>query len=364
MKQRNKIIVGLMAGLSLIGGGYCPVNAESVATSMAQNVRQDKQNMLQGNGIMLDVARHPMNFSQLMQVVRVMNPNKFQYLQLHLNDDSFCAYRNRRLGTMNQRQGYTDRELSELVDLANEHHIKLVLDFDLPGHSTYLVKRLREYQPRYANQLISSDGSINYTSPLTFEWARSVYQQLASDLRWQSQKAIMVGGDEVDGGIANNQALISFFNQIDDTLQQADCKTLVWNDNLGVNSVQTLNPDIVVDYWSQSGMRDSNRSTMNQMRMERVSAQELVGNHELINANSDTHYIEISDLDKPSYDAQWIQRFNQSETNSFNVINMDDENQNIIVDCVNPGQLVCLWGENSSKITDDEIVTFIKDLNA
>ncbi len=110
-------------------------------------------------GFMLDVARLPMPLADLKAIIRTMAWYKMNELQLHLNDNfifhehyvdagqdpfrsSYAAFRleSRQRGTNGhpltaQDLHYTKAEFAELVRYAARHGVRIVPEFDTPGHA-------------------------------------------------------------------------------------------------------------------------------------------------------------------------------------------------------------------------------------
>ncbi len=110
-------------------------------------------------GFMLDVARLPMPLSDLRDIIRTMSWYKMNELQLHLNDnyifhehyvdagrdpfrESYAGFRLESVvkgadGTplTSQDLHYTKAEFEELVTWAARHNVRIVPEFDTPGHA-------------------------------------------------------------------------------------------------------------------------------------------------------------------------------------------------------------------------------------
>lgn len=351
----------LATGVVLTGCSFTSVHAmtneDVVATQSLMNQNTD---LSQHNGFLLDVARHPISYDQVKTLIRKMNPDRYQYMVLHLNDNEGCMFKSDLIGNMDQANGFTQSQLKQLVSYANQYGIQLVFDFDLPAHCEALCNDLRDSQPDLADQIVNDDDTLNYNSNEMRDWVAQIYNQLNDAYGNQSQHYIIMGGDEVPGGISNNQALVGYFNHMDNIAKDNGYRTIIWNDNLAKNN--QLHSDIIVAYWSQSGDTDSNLSTL---KNQRVSANDVVNtNHEIINANSFYNYYQMSNLDDNDSVDWFLDHFKSHDPNRFQQISRNNTNQDIMLRSRQPkGQLVALWGEDSNNISFTDIKNFVWNLN-
>ena len=94
-------------------------------------------------GFMLDVVRH---FEPLSEVKRTLNAMEFAKLNVfhwHLSDDEGFRAESKKYPklTANASRGefYTQDQLREIVEYARERGIRVIPEFDMPGHSTSTV---------------------------------------------------------------------------------------------------------------------------------------------------------------------------------------------------------------------------------
>lgn len=349
-------IIGCLLGLNM--NVKADTNAEVMGTTNQENsLRIDER-----NGILLDIARFPMTKNQIEEVIDQMKPQKFSYLVLHLNDNEHVAFQSKLLGNTKAAGTLSATDLKEIVKYGSKHGILLVADFDTPGHCTELVKLIKKEHPNLAKKIIADDESLNYQNQTTVKFVEQIYSEINACFKEQPVSYILMGGDEVAGGIQNNSKLITYFNKLNAYENKHGFKTIVWNDAL--RKKNKLNKKITVVYWSQSGNMEEKR-ILKERAKKRANVTELK-QHPLINANSVYNYFMMNKLDNETDVDEFVKNFKQNDPHNFNEINektMQNDAQTKQDNIKTSGQLVCLWEGESQKNNVKQIIDFVKKLN-
>jgi hexosaminidase len=88
-------------------------------------------------GLMLDVCRHWMPREVIERTLNAMELSKMNVLHLHLSDDQGFRLESHQYPLLHDRQFYyTHKEMKELVEYARQRRIRIVPEFDIPGHTT------------------------------------------------------------------------------------------------------------------------------------------------------------------------------------------------------------------------------------
>ena len=101
-------------------------------------------------GLLLDSARHFQRPALIKQVIRMLARWRMNVLHWHLIDNqgfrvpSKVLSRMTSKGTLTDGQ-YTTEDISDIVAFANENGVRIVPEFDMPGHSAALLKAYPEY---------------------------------------------------------------------------------------------------------------------------------------------------------------------------------------------------------------------------
>lgn len=196
------------------------LNAQGVAgvlhglTSLSQLVRQERDGPVLAQahiedtprfawrGLMLDTSRHFMPLPDLLRQLDAMEMVKLNVLHIHLSDGAAFRVESKvfpRLHTLGSHgQYYTQEQVRQLVHEAADRGIRVVPEFDTPGHSYAMLLAY----PRYAANapLNTTDraeinrAALDPTNPATLSFVNAVYAEMAGLF---PDPVFHIGGDEV-----------------------------------------------------------------------------------------------------------------------------------------------------------------------
>lgn len=91
-------------------------------------------------GLMIDVARHWITKETLLKNLDAMAAVKMNVLHLHLTDYQGFRIETKTFPKLHEKGSdgdfYSQEDIREIIDYANERGIKIVPEFDIPGHTT------------------------------------------------------------------------------------------------------------------------------------------------------------------------------------------------------------------------------------
>jgi hexosaminidase len=217
-------------------------------------------------GLLIDVSRHFIPLDVLRRNIDGMAAVKMNVLHWHLSDDQGFRVESKAFpkltGMGSDGMFYSRAEIREFVAYAQDRGIRVMPEFDIPGHS-------RSWFPGYPEL---SSGAGPYTlegsgiDPIMDPTRESTYKFLGkfiADMAKLFPDAYFhIGGDEVDGkqwdanpkiqefikayGMKNNQDLQAYFNQRLEKIVAKNHKTMVgWDEILHPDLPKT----IVVQSW-------------------------------------------------------------------------------------------------------------------
>ena len=215
-------------------------------------------------GMLIDVSRHFIPLDVLKRNLDGMAAVKMNVLHWHLSDDQGFRAESRKFpkltGMGSDGMFYTQEEIRDLIAYAHDRGIRVIPEFDIPGHS-------RSWFLGYP-ELASGPGPFSLESgdPIMDPTRESTYKFLEKFIAEMSKlfpdEYFHIGGDEVDGkqwdanpkiqefihahGMKNNQDLQAYFNQRLEKIVAKNHKVMVGWDEI-------LHPDlpknIVVQSW-------------------------------------------------------------------------------------------------------------------
>jgi hexosaminidase len=220
-------------------------------------------------GLMIDVSRHFMPVGVLERNIDGMAAVKLNVLHLHLSDDEGFRVESRRCPKLTRLASgglfYTQTQMRNLIRYARGRGIRVVPEFDVPGHA---VSWLAAYP-----ELASAPGPITLvrshfdktrppldpTQEVTYKLLNTVFTEMATLF---PDAYFHIGGDEVDGkywdknqriqawmqahNLKDNHALQVYFNQRIQVIVKKQKKHMEgWDEILSPN----LPKDTLIQSW-------------------------------------------------------------------------------------------------------------------
>jgi hexosaminidase len=217
-------------------------------------------------GLLIDVSRHFIPLDVLKRNVDGMAAVKMNVLHWHLSDDQGFRVESKVFpklaGMGSDGMYYTQSEIREFIAYAHARGIRVVPEFDIPGHSRSWFMGYPELSSGAGPYTLEGGGIDPIMDPTRETTYKFLDKFIAEMARLFPDAYFHIGGDEVDGkqwdanpqiqafihahGMKNNQDLQAYFNQ---RLQ----KILAKNHKVMVGWDEILHPDlpktIVVQSW-------------------------------------------------------------------------------------------------------------------
>ncbi|EGG16373.1 beta-N-acetylhexosaminidase [Cavenderia fasciculata] len=259
-------VFGAMRGLETFAQliSYDPIgNAYSIPYTPIKIVDSPR---FPWRGFMVDSARHflPKNF--ILHIIDALGFNKFNVLHWHLVDAvSFSVqsttYPNLTKAAYFPTAIYTHDDIEEVVAYAKTYGIRVIPEFDIPGHTGSWgvgYPELLASCPNYAANV--NNLALNPSLPYTYNFLQNLFAEMTTVF---PDEYFHVGGDEVvfgcwqeDPSIVqwmnnNNFNLVDveqyFEDQLDTILGTLNRTKLMWNDPFqnGVN----IKPGTLIQIW-------------------------------------------------------------------------------------------------------------------
>jgi hexosaminidase len=184
-------------------------------------------------GLLIDVARHFIPLDVLKRNVDGMAAVKMNVLHWHLYDNEGFRIESKRFPKL-QEDGsdglyYTQEEIREFVAYAHDRGIRVVPEFEMPGHSRSLFVGYPELGSGPGPYLLEPSAIDPVMDPTREETYRFIDKFVGEMAELFPDEYFHIGGDEVDGhewdanpkikafihahGMKNNQDLQAYFNR-------------------------------------------------------------------------------------------------------------------------------------------------------
>jgi len=219
-------------------------------------------------GLMIDVSRHFMPMDTILRNVDGMEAAKLNVLHLHLADDQGFRVESLRYPKLQQMGSdglfYTQAQIASLIAYARDRGIRVVPEFDMPGHAaSWFVGYPELASAPGPYQIIRAwsihDPCMNPTLDATYDFLDGFIGEMAGLF---PDAYFHIGGDEVNGeqwkantqiqtwmkehGIKDDQALQAYFNRRIQAIVAKHGKRMEgWDEILD----PTLPKDILIQSW-------------------------------------------------------------------------------------------------------------------
>ena len=219
-------------------------------------------------GLMIDSARHFIPMDVIRRNLDGMEAVKMNVFHWHLSDNQGFRVESKRLPKLHEMGSdglyYTQEEIRELIAYARDRGIRVVPEFDVPGHSTAWFVAHPELASAPGPYEIERrwgvfDPAVDPTKESTYKFLDEFIGEMAKLFPDQFSH---VGGDEVNGkqwnanqqiqefmrahGIKNNEALQAYFNKRLQAIVEKHGKSMIGWDEIFDPS---LPKDITIHSW-------------------------------------------------------------------------------------------------------------------
>lgn len=230
-------------------------------------------------GLMIDVSRHFIPISVLKRNLDGMAAVKMNVFHWHLSDDQGFRIESKRFPNLQQMGSdglyYTQDEVRDLIAYARDRGIRVVPEFDMPGHCTSWLVGYPELASRPGSYSIERnwgifDPALDPTQEKTYRFLDEFIGEMA---KLFPDEFFHIGGDEVNGkqwdanpkiqdfmrahGIKNNLELQAYFNRrVQDLVRRHGKVMLGWDEILRPD----LPKNVVIQSWrGQASVAEATR---------------------------------------------------------------------------------------------------------
>jgi hexosaminidase len=217
-------------------------------------------------GLLIDVGRHFIPLDILKRNLDGMAAVKMNVLHWHLYDNQGFRVESRRFpklqGAGSDGQFYTQDEIREFVTYARDRGIRVVPEFEMPGHSRSLFAGYPELASGPGPYQVEPGGVDAVMDPTREETYKFIERFVGEMAELFPDEYFHVGGDEVNGhewdvnpkiqdfihahGMKNSQDLQTYFNQRVQKILSRHHKIMMgWDDVLHPDLPKT----VVVQSW-------------------------------------------------------------------------------------------------------------------
>ncbi|GJQ64064.1 MAG: hypothetical protein SCALA702_31170 [Melioribacteraceae bacterium] len=204
-------------------------------------------------GLLMDVCRHFMPLEVIKRNIRGLAAAKMNVLHLHLSEDQGFRVESREYPLLTQMGSdglyFTQEQIKEIINYASLFGIRVVPEFDIPGHATSWLVGYPELSSKKQEYSIERkwgifDATLNPINEYTYNFLDTLFAEMTSLF---PDQYFHIGGDENSGkhwdsnpeiqlfmqqnDIKDNHALQAYFNnRVLKILTKYDKKMVGWDE--------------------------------------------------------------------------------------------------------------------------------------
>ncbi|CAM4791907.1 unnamed protein product [Rotaria magnacalcarata] len=221
-------------------------------------------------GLMLDVCRHWMPVTVIERTLNAMEISKLNVLHLHLSDDQGFRVESIQYNLLHDRTDFfTQKDIKYLVEYARQRRIRIVPEFDIPGHTTSWFVGYPELATEPGTyQIETSWGVLKPTMDPTKQTTYTFLDKFFGEMTKLFPDAYFhIGGDEVEGThwaqspaiqnfisenkLRNKNGLQAYFNKRVQAMLKKYGKIMIgWEEILDeIDENLIINSDAIIQSW-------------------------------------------------------------------------------------------------------------------
>ncbi|ODM94535.1 Beta-hexosaminidase subunit beta [Orchesella cincta] len=228
--------------------------------------------------VLLDTSRHYLSKQVILENLEIMAMNKYNVFHWHIVDDQSFPYQSRVFPELSEKGAYhpylhiyTQEDIAEIVEFARRRGIRVIPEFDTPGHVRSWGNAWTDFLTKCYNSHGKPDGTYGPINPLREDVYKKMKSLLQEIIQVFPDSYVHLGGDEVDFncwksnpeiqaymqsqnltdyGVLESSYMLEIMNIVK-TLSR-NTTYVVWQEVFD-HGAGTINQDAVVSVWKSQG---------------------------------------------------------------------------------------------------------------
>ncbi|XP_011292114.2 beta-hexosaminidase subunit beta [Musca domestica] len=219
-------------------------------------------------GLMLDSARHFISKTKILQLLEGMAYNKLNVFHWHLTDDSAFPFSSAVYPELSQKGAYrpeltySPEDVKEIVEFARKRGIRVIPEFDTPGHTASWGASHPEIMTTCSGQYNGQLGPFNPTKEATFTLLYKFFSEIRNLF---PDKYLHLGVDEVNpscwesnsqiqnylasNGLDNGDIPYLYLERFSANITSLGWKQMAWQEGFIENPWMAWPKDTIAQIW-------------------------------------------------------------------------------------------------------------------
>ena len=226
-------------------------------------------------GILIDTSRHYQSIKSIKKLLQSMTYAKLNVLHWHIVDTQSFPYTSKvypkfEMGAFDQYQRFSLNDITDIVNYGKERGIRIVAEFDIPGHTMSWCKGYPEICPNPScnspnGESDSPDGILNPAINTTYDIIEGLFNEATNVF---IDNYFHIGGDETqtkcwdqtpsivswekENGFTDNDALLYFNKRALDIINnklKIKKKPIQWDEMFTLFSNNISNTETTIQVW-------------------------------------------------------------------------------------------------------------------
>ncbi|CAG8645310.1 1737_t:CDS:2 [Dentiscutata erythropus] len=272
---KAETVFGVLHGLNTFSQLLYYNNSKLLLPFVPHNIKDFPR--FSHRGLLLDTARNYFPVKDILTTLDIMSWNKFNVFHWHIVDATSWPVVSEVYPDLSNKGAYdpeymvyTKKDIKKVIDYAKLRGIRIIPEFDMPGHTHSVAESMPEImscinkQPIWTNYAVEPpSGQLNIALPKTYEFIHNLIPELTS---YFTDKYYHAGGDEVNINCWNTTPsiieylsqnpnssvetlLAKFINETHEIVRKSKKTPITWQEMI-VNHNLPLMKDIVVQVWT------------------------------------------------------------------------------------------------------------------
>jgi hexosaminidase len=131
-------------------------------------------------GVLIDVARHFISLATLRRQIDAMELVKLNVLHLHVSDNEGFRVESHRFPRLASPDHYSQAEVRDLIEYAADRGIRIVPEFDVPGHTRSWIAAFPDLAPPRSKPIegFMNNVTIDPTRPKVVGFVTRLFEEM------------------------------------------------------------------------------------------------------------------------------------------------------------------------------------------